>query len=84
MKTTKLVNRLNEFFDTKSRYRKKQKIKLKDLLRKLRGRQKKLERKLINISDEEKRNETERELKIIRLQREKALKLLIDLKSDKK
>jgi hypothetical protein len=57
--------------------------KLNDILQKLRGRQKKLEEKLINTGEIEKRNDIHRELDIVQLHRRKALQLLIDLKSGK-
>ncbi len=83
MKTDKLISKLNELFDKKSRLKKKQKAKLKELLKKLRVRQKKLELKLVSADGEEGRKELERELKIIQLQREKALQLFIGLKESK-
>ena len=83
MKTTQLIEKLNDFFNQKSGNKKKQKAKLKDLLHKLRNKKKKLEQKLEHATEDKTIKHISRDLKVIRRQREKALKLLSDLKSGK-
>ena len=82
MKTAKIIKKINSYFDQESRLKNKQKKKLKELLRKLSEQQKKLEKKSALENNEKKQNEIKRELKVIHLQREKALGLLAELKSE--
>ena len=82
MKTAKIIKKINSYFDQESRLKNKQKKKLKELLRKLSEQQKKLEKKSALEINEKKQNEIKRELKVIHLQRKKALGLLAELKSE--
>lgn len=79
MKTSKLIKHLSELLSEKTRNRKKQCKQLRLLLTKLRVRQKELEEKFLQSTDAEKSGRIQRDLKIIRRQREKALKLLREL-----
>ena len=81
MKTMKIIKKINSYFDKDSRLKNKQKKKLKELLRKLSEQQKKLEKKSALENSEQKQKEIERELKIIHIQREKALELLAEMKT---
>ncbi len=76
MKTKKLVAKLRDFFDGSLRDDEKKRHALKEVLDKLKRKQRSLEDRLTHTKNEEDRAALEKKIKLIRSQRKKGLKLL--------
>ena len=84
MKITKLLDKLNSITDAKRKAQIKKYDSLKKVLKALRAEKARLEVKLAKTSEEESRREIESRLKVIKVQRKKGLKLLEDIKQERK
>jgi len=79
MKQKKLLDKLKRFFDSDVREREKQKSDIKDILKKLKKKERKLKEKLDAENNPEKRNHLQQEIDIIYAQRNKGIKLIKEL-----
>ena len=84
MKTTKLLDKLKSITNAKRKAQIKKYDSLKKVLKSLRTERVKMEAKLANTTDEESRHAIESRLKVIKAQRKKGLKLLKDIKQERK
>ena len=78
MKQEKLLDKLKIFFDSDARERKKQKSDIKDILKKLKKRERKLKGKLDAENNAGKRKHFQQEIDVIYAQRKKGIKLIKD------
>ncbi len=76
MKQKKLLEKLKTFFDSDAREIAKQKSDIKDILKKLKKKERHLKQKLDAEHDEEKRNRIQQKIDIIYAQRKKGIKLI--------
>jgi len=76
MKQKKLLDKLKIFFDSDARDREKQKSDIKDILMKLKKKERKLKKKLAAEKNIEKRNRFQQEIDVIYAQRNKGIKLI--------
>lgn len=76
MKQKKLLEKLKAFFDSDARERKKQEADVKDILKKLKKRERHLKEKLEDETDEEKRNRLQQKIDVVYAQRKKGIKLI--------
>ncbi len=79
MKQKKLLDKLKTFFDSDIREREKQKSDIKDILKKLKKRERKLMEKLDNENNAGKRKRFQQEIDVIYAQRGKGIKLIKEL-----
>ncbi len=79
MKQQKLLDKLKTFFDSDTREREKQKSDIKNILKKLKKRERKLKEKLGNENNAEKRKRFQQEIDVIYAQRKKGIKLIKEL-----
>lgn len=79
MKYEKLLDKLKTFFDADARERKKQKSDIKDILKKLKKKERKLREKLDAENIAEKRKHLQQEIDVIYAQRTKGIKLIKEL-----
>jgi len=84
MKIQKLLDKLKDILNADRQAQLKKYKSLKTILKQLRIEKKALEKKLSDTTDEEKRQEFASRLKVISMQRKKGLKLLRELKEDRK
>ena len=75
MKQQKLLDKLKAFFDSDERERQNQKADIKDILKKLKKRERKLKEKLSNEKNEGKRARLQLDIDVIYAQRKKGIKL---------
>lgn len=76
MKQKKLLEKLKIFFDSDAREREKQKSDIKDILKKLKKKERNLKEKLDTESDPEKSNRLQQKIDVIYAQRKKGIKLI--------
>ncbi len=76
MKEKKLLNKLKAFFGSSERKRKKQKSDVKEILRKLKKRERKIKQKQSSEKKAAKRKQLQREIDVIYAQRKKGIKLI--------
>ncbi len=76
MKQKKLLEKLKDFFDSDARERNKHKSDIKDVLKKLKKKERQLEEKLGKEIDEEKRNRIQQKIDVVYAQRKKGIKLI--------
>jgi hypothetical protein len=79
MKQKKLLDKLKTFFDSDIREREKQKSDIKDILKKLKKRERKLKEKLDAENDSGKCKRFQQEIDVIYAQRTKGIKLIKEL-----
>ncbi|MCK5431556.1 MAG: hypothetical protein KAI15_00165 [Gammaproteobacteria bacterium] len=79
MKQKKLLDKLKTFFDSDAREREKQKSDIKDILKKLKKRERKLKEKLDAEKNAGKRKHFQQEIDVIYAQRKKGIKLIKEL-----
>ena len=79
----KLLNKLRDMLDPAVVLRKKQRKKLKALLKDLKARERELSRKLVDIDNERKRDRLQKELEIVHSQRMKGVRALREDRSKK-
>lgn len=79
MKQKKLLDKLKTFFDADARERDKQKSDIKDILKKLKKRERKLKGKLDAEKNTDKRKRFQQEIDVIYAQRSKGIKLIKEL-----
>ncbi len=79
MKQKKLLDKLKTFFDSDTREREKQKSDIKDILKKLKKRERKLKEKRDNEKNTDKRKHFQKEIDVIYTQRKKGIKLIKEL-----
>ena len=79
MKQKKLLDKLKTFFDADARERNKQKSDIKDILKKLKKRERKLKEKLDAEKNTDKRKRFQQEIDVIYAQRTKGIKLIKEL-----
>jgi hypothetical protein len=79
MKQEKLLDKLKIFFDSDTREREKQKSDIKDILKKLKKRERKLKGKLEAENNAGKRKRFQQEIDVIYAQRKKGIKLIKEL-----
>jgi len=79
MKQKKLLDKLKTFFDSDAREREKQKSDIKDILKKLKKRERKLKEKLDAEKNAGKRKRFQQEIDVIYAQRKKGIKLIKEL-----
>ncbi len=79
MKQKKLLDKLKTFFDSDAREREKQKSDIKDILKKLKKRERKLKEKLDAENKAEKRKRFQQEIDVVYAQRKKGIKLIKEL-----
>ena len=79
MKQKKLLDKLKTFFDSDAREREKQKSDIKDILKKLKKRERKLKGKLDAENNADKRKRFKQEIDVIYAQRSKGIKLIKEL-----
>ena len=79
MKQKKLLDKLKTFFDSDAREREKQKSDIKDILKKLKKRERKLKEKLDAENNSEKCKHFQQEIAVIYAQRTKGIKLIKEL-----
>jgi len=82
MKRKKLLNRLADYFNLGRRKQCQRKEKLKDILKHLRQKERKLQKKAENEQNGIKRKRLRKEVQIIHAQRLKGLKRLKELQCD--
>lgn len=82
MKRKKLLENLSDFFNLDKRKQCERKDKLKEVLKQLRDKERKLQHKLECEEDEVKCKRLKKEVQIIHAQRTKGLKKLKDLRCD--
>ena len=76
MKQKKLLEKLRIFFDSDARERKKQRSDVKDILKKLKKRERHLKEKLEDEKDKEKRNRIQQKIDVVYAQRKKGIALI--------
>lgn len=76
MKQKKLLEKLKAFFDSDARERDKQKSDIKDILKKLKKKERNLKEKFDAEDDVEKRNRIQQKIGVIYAQRKKGIKLI--------
>jgi hypothetical protein len=76
MKQQKLLDKLKIFFDSDTREREKQKSDIKDILKKLKKRERKLKEKMDNENNAGKCKRFQQEIDVIYAQRKKGIKLI--------
>jgi len=76
MKQKKLLEKLKTFFDSDARERKKQKSDVKDILKKLKKRERNLKEKLESEDNVDKRNRIQKKIDVVYAQRKKGIKLI--------
>jgi len=79
MKQEKLLDKLKIFFDSDTREREKQKSDIKDILKKLKKRERKLKEKLEAENNAGKRKHFQQEIDVVYAQRKKGIKLIKEL-----
>ncbi len=79
MKQKKLLDKLKMFFDSNTREREKQKSDFKDILKKLKKRERKLKKKLDAEKKPGKQKLLKQEINVIYAQRKKGIKLIKEL-----
>ena len=79
MKQKKLLEKLKTFFDSDAREREQQKSDIKDILKKLKKKERKLKGKLEAEDNVERRKHFQQEIDIIYAQRQKGIKLIKEL-----
>jgi len=84
MKNKKLLEKLKDILSADRKTQLKKYKSLKIVLKQLRIEKKALEKMLSNTTDEEKRHEISSGLKVISMQRQKGLRLLKELKEERK
>jgi len=77
----KLLNKLRDMLDPDVVLRKKQRKKLKALLKDLKARETELSKKLVDIDNERKRDRLQKELEIVHNQRMKGVRALREIRS---
>ncbi|MES9937311.1 MAG: hypothetical protein ABW120_06960 [Sedimenticola sp.] len=80
MKTPKLIKRVNEYLDAGKNKQREQKDSIKDILKKLKKKERALKEKLGKEKNEKHRKKIQKDLDIIFAQRKKGLKALKKLK----
>ena len=80
MKTPKLLKRVQEFIDADKLKQCKRKDCIKEVLHKLKKKQRMLKDRLAKVKDEKERKQIQKTLDIIYVQRKKGLKVLKSLK----
>ena len=80
MKTPKLLKRVQEFIDSDKLKQCKRKDCIKQVLHKLKKKQRMLKDRLAKVKDEKERKQIQKTLDIIYVQRKKGLKVLKSLK----
>ncbi len=76
MKQKKLLDKLKAYFDTDEREREKQKSDIKDILKKLKKKERKLKEILAAEKNAKKRNRLKQQIDVIYAQRKKGIKLI--------
>jgi len=76
MKQKKLLDKLKTFFDSDAREREQQNSDIKDILKKLKKRERKLKEKLASEKNAEKRKHFKQEIDVVYAQRKKGIKLI--------
>ncbi len=76
MKQKKLLEKLKTFFDSSAREREKQKSDVKNILKKLKKRERNLKKKLDSEDDVDKRNSIQKKIDVVYAQRKKGIKLI--------
>jgi len=76
MKQKKLLEKLKAFFDSDARERNKQKSDIKDILKKLKKKERNLKEKFDAEDDVDKRNRIQQKIDVIYAQRKKGIKLI--------
>lgn len=84
MKIQKLLDRLKDILNADRQAQLAEYKSLKKILKSLRIEKKEWEKKLSDTADKEKRREISSRLKVIAMQRKKGLKVLKDLKKERK
>lgn len=84
MKPQKLLNKLKDILDADRQAQLEKYKSLKKVLESLRTEKKALERRLSDTTDEEQRQELSSRLKVISMQRKKGIRLLKELKEERK
>jgi hypothetical protein len=84
MKIQKLLDRLKDILNADRQAQLEEYKSLKKILKSLRAEKKGWEKKLSHTADEEKRREISSRLKVIAMQRKKGLKVLKELKEERK
>ena len=79
----KLLNKLRDMLDPDVVLRKKQRKKLKALLKDLKARETELSKKLVDVDNERKRDRLQKELEIVHSQRMKGVRALREDRSKK-
>lgn len=79
MKYARLINKLNALFDPDQRIHQREKRRIKDGLRKIRHKQKELEKKLAASDSELEKRQLEEKISILVAQRAKGLALLKEM-----
>ena len=84
MKIQKLLNKLKDILDADRQAQLEKYKSLKKVLESLRTERKELEKRLSDTTDEEQRQELSSRLKVISMQRKKGIRLLKELKEERK
>ena len=84
MKIQKLLNKLKDILNADRQAQLEKYKSLKKVLKSLRTEKKGLEKRLSDTTDEEQRQELSSRLKVISMQRKKGLRLLKELKEERK
>jgi len=84
MKRQKLLDKLKDILSADRKAQLKKYKSLKKVLKKLRVEKKELEKKLAHAGDSEEREEISSSLKVVSMQRKKGLKVLKELKEERK
>jgi predicted phage-related endonuclease len=84
MKIQKLLNKLKDILNAERQAQLEKYKSLKKVLKSLRSEKKGLEKRLSETTDEEQRQELSSRLKVISMQRKKGIKLLKELKEERK
>ena len=84
MKIQKLLNKLKDILNADRQAQLEKYKSLKKVLKSLRTEKKGLEKKLSDTSDEEQRQELSSRLKVISMQRKKGIRLLKELKEERR
>ena len=84
MKIQKLLNKLKDILDADRQAQLEKYKSLKKVLKSLRAEKKGLEKRLADTKNEEQRQELSSRLKVISMQRKKGIRLLKELKEERK
>jgi hypothetical protein len=84
MKVQKLLDKLKDILSANRKAQLEKYTSLKKVLKLLRTEKKRLEKELSDTSDEEKQKEISSRLKVISMQRKKGLKVLRELKEERR